>query len=278
MNNDKLSPLQLKLLEMMKWFHEFCEKNNIRYYVLGGTMLGAARHKGFIPWDDDIDIGLPRKEYEKLARLMQSTDCLPYVLETPDSTAKDYCYPYSKLYHTETTLVEKRRKNVVRGIFIDIFPLDGLGDNENECKKNYKPINRKYNFLLSVVGGISSEREWYKNLAVIAARMIPLFLLDYKKIIKQLNELCATKEFDACEWVCNDLGAWRIKEAMPRSFFGKPVLYQFEDIMVYGPEKYEDYLSHLYDTWETLPSMEKRVSHHDFIKLDLTSSYFSVKH
>ena len=271
----KLSPLQSRLIIMMEWFHRFCIENQLTYYVLGGTMLGAARHEGFIPWDDDIDVGLPRRDYEKLAELMNAHSCLPYLLETPYSKAPDYCYPYSKIYDTRTTLIENRRKKVVRGVFIDVFPLDGLGNNKEECKANYNPINKKYNLLLSLVGGIRKGRSLYKNIAVIMARLIPSFIISDKKVMIDLDNICASHEYEKCTWICNDLGAWRLKEAMPKNIFGQPTLYPFEDISVYGPEDADAYLTHLYGDWRQLPPVEKRITHHDFVELDLEKPYYS---
>ena len=124
-----MTELQNRLLIMLKWFHEFCVEHNLRYFALGGTLLGAIRHKGFIPWDDDIDVGMPRADYNKLMELSDQIQS-PYVLETPQSPAKDFIYAYCKLFNTDTTLIEKRKKNMKRVIYIDIFPLDGLGNDE----------------------------------------------------------------------------------------------------------------------------------------------------
>ena len=278
MSNNALTPLQRTLLEMMKWFHSFCIENHLRYFVLGGTMLGAARHKGFIPWDDDIDVGLPRKDYMKLNELMSKHDCCPFVIETPYSKSLDYTFPYSKIYDTRTTLIENRRKKVIRGVFIDVFPLDGLGNNEEECKSNYEQINRKYNLLLSLVGAVRKGRAWYKNIAVIIARFIPHFMIDYKKIMLELDKLCASIDYDSSLWICNDLGAWRLKEAMPKSIMGEPVVYKFEDTEVLGAADYDGYLTHLYGDWRILPPKEKQITHHDFLYLDLTCSYLNSSH
>lgn len=275
MNKTTLSPLQETLLNMMKWFHSFCVKNHIRYYVLGGTMLGAARHKGFIPWDDDIDVGIPRKDYDKLAELMSEQDCGPYLIETPYSDSLEYCFPYTKIYDTRTTLIENRRMKVVRGAFIDVFPLDGLGNSAEECKANYEQINKKYDLHLSLVGGVRKGRKWYKNLAVIIARCIPSFIINDKKIMADLDRLCASFDYDSMSWICNDLGAWRIKEAMPKSVMGEPTLYQFEDTKVFGASDYNAYLTYLYGDWKQLPPQEKQVTHHDFVYLDLNKSYFN---
>lgn len=273
MAEKNLSPLQVRLLEMMKWFHQFCVEHDLRYFCLGGTMLGAQRHHGFIPWDDDIDVGLPRRDYEKLMELMKDDNYDPFVLETPYSRNADYCYPYSKLYDTRTTLIENRRKDVVRGIFIDVFPLDGIGETEQESIHNYKRINKKYNMLLTTVCGIRRERSWYKNLAVLAVRCIPSYFLSYKRLMMELDRLCALVDYDSSTWVCNCLGAWRFREAMERKYYGNPLLYQFEDIQVYGVEKYNDYLTRLYGDWRQLPPVEKQKTHHDFIYLNLNKPY-----
>ena len=87
-----MNGLQVKMLEMMSWYHELCEKNNLRYYVVGGTALGAIRHKGFIPWDDDIDVGMPRSDYEKFKELVATADIgTRYRVEFP-SEKKDFVY------------------------------------------------------------------------------------------------------------------------------------------------------------------------------------------
>ena len=135
-----LNPLQQKLLGMLTWLIKYIDDNNIRYYIIGGTMLGAVRHEGFIPWDDDIDIAVPRNDYERLIDLLKSP-VDHYVIESPKGEAEDYVYSYAKLYDLNTSMTELARKNVKRGVYIDIFPLDGIGNslgqyascNENVC-------------------------------------------------------------------------------------------------------------------------------------------------
>ena len=81
-----MTDMQTKLIEMLEWLHSFCVENNIKYYAIGGTLLGAVRHNGFIPWDDDIDIGMPRNEYNRFIKCMENTCQSKYVLETPFTT------------------------------------------------------------------------------------------------------------------------------------------------------------------------------------------------
>ena len=273
MGNTALSEMQLRLLEMFRWFHGFCEENGLRYYMLGGTMLGAVRHGGFIPWDDDIDVGMPRSDYEKLKKLFPDDGAGIYELETPESPAKEYCYPICKIYDTRTTLIENKRYPVKRGLFIDVFPLDGLCDSERQCAEAYAPIKRKYNLLLTKVCGIRKGRSFYKNAAVCLIRMLPDFMLNEKKLIKEIDDMCSRRDFDECAWGGNFLGAWGIKEIMPRSIMGTPVLYRFEDMQAYGAEDYDGYLTHLYNDWRKLPPAEKQVTHHDFAELDLARPY-----
>lgn len=268
MENEK--KLKTMLTDMMLWFHNFCVENNLRYYAIGGTMLGAARHEGFIPWDDDIDVGMPRSDYNKLAELLNCKTDGRYVLETPETTANDYYYPFTKLYDTKTTLVENTKYKIKRGIYLDIFPFDGFGQTEEDCVKNYKKINKLNKLLLLKVAGIRKGRKLYKNLGVILFRVIPI---NPKKILKNLVVQCAKYDYDSCKYVGNSVGAWGLKEIMPAVIIGSPKLYKFENIEIYGVEDADAYLTHVYGNWRELPPVEKRVTHHDYIKCDLDKSY-----
>ena len=262
------------LLNMMAWFHEQCTSNKLRYYVLGGTMLGAVRHKGFIPWDDDIDVGLPRRDYERLKKLPCFNNINNrYILETPESKARDYNYCFSKLYDTKTTLIENTRYHIKRGIYIDIFPLDGMGNTEEESHATFKIIDKKFKVILTRTTGLRKGRSLLKNMAVIGGRLIPSIIFNVKKAIIDINNSCSKKDFDHYDYGGNPFGAWREKEIMNRTIMGNPTLYQFENIEVFGAQDADGYLTHLYGDWKELPPIEKRVSHHDFIKLDLNRSY-----
>lgn len=263
--------LKTMLTEMMECFHDFCVENDLCYYVAGGTMLGAMRHQGFIPWDDDIDVIMPRKDYNRLAVLLKNKKINDrYILETPETEAKDYYYPFSKIYDTKTTLIENTKYKPKRGIYLDIFPLDGFGQTAEESRKNYKKIEITFNLLLSKVGGVRKGRKFYKNLAVCLFRIIPL---NPKKILNKLVEQCSLYDFNECAYGGNPVGAWRFKEIMPTNIMGKPKLYKFENIYVFGAENADAYLTHLYGDWRQLPPEEKRISHHDYIKCDLNKSY-----
>ena len=272
---DEKFDVELKqvLLDMMKWFHKLCEENNIRYYALGGTMLGAARHRGFIPWDDDIDVGIPRSDYERLMVIFKENPNLRYVIETPLSDAKDFFYTHAKIYDTKTTLIERAKTNIKRGIFIDVFPLDGLGDNIIESKKRFSIINWCSILLISRITAVRKGRKLLKNLAVLTLQLIPSFILDNKKLQRKIDKLCRKYDFDKCIYGGNLLGHWGFKEVMETRIMGTPTLYDFEDMQIYGAENYKEYLEHLYGEWEKLPPENKQVSIHDFIICDLKKSY-----
>ena len=264
-----LNPLQQKLLEMFSWLTKYLHENNLRYYMIGGTMLGAARHQGIIPWDDDIDIGMPRSDYEKLLGLLEKP-VDHYVVESPRTTGRDYPYGIAKLYDINTSMTELARKNVKKGVYIDIFPLDGIGNTLEEAQENYKRIDRANVLLAMKISTYRKERKWWKNFAVFTGGFLPV---SAKRLSLKLDRLCAALDFDACAYVGNLQSTYRSREILPKELFGSPTFYQFEGIMAYGPEKYDEYLTALYKDWRKLPPEDKRHSAHDFIDLDLQRSY-----
>lgn len=266
---EKTQELKNLLVDMLSWFHDFCVKNNLRYYIVGGTMLGAARHQGFIPWDDDIDIAMPDTDYKKLSELLKDAQGR-YVLETPETAAKDYFYSFSKIYDTHTTLVENTKYNVKRGIYLDVFPLVGMGSSEEESLLNFKKTEKINNLLISKVTGIRKGRSVLKNAVVALFRFVPL---NEKKLLKKLVDSYFENSYSDSSWVGNPVGAWRFKEIMPKDIIGKPTIYKFEGIEVFGVEKYDEYLTHLYGDWRELPPEDKRVSHHDYVYCNLHRGY-----
>ena len=272
-NNEKAYKEQL--LKILQWFHSYCVENGLRYYILCGTMLGAARHKGFIPWDDDIDVGMPRKDYERFLDLADGKMFGPYTVESPRSEAKEFWYYFSKVYDTQTTLIENNRKIVKRGLYIDVFPLDGIGQSYEESLKNYKSIVWRMNFLTARSVAVREGRKWYKNLAVHVMQCIPDCIVNEKALVRKITRMSAERAFDGCAYVGNLPSAWREKELIKREIYGTPTLYQFEHLQVYGVEDFDAYLTALYGDWRELPPEDKRVSHHSILNYDLNSSYLS---
>lgn len=255
-----LSPVQQRLLQMMTWYHGFCTDHGLRYYMIGGTMLGAVRHEGFIPWDDDIDVGMPRPDYERFLELLEGKREDIYTAESYRSGALDYTYPFAKLYDTSTTLVEEKRPPVRRGLFIDIFPLDGTMDSE-EWRKGYCVFRRNKN-MLSVL--TAEEHEHYSSklkILIAVSCLIPGKTRIAKILQRRIDDFCRSVPFDDARMVGNLVGSRKEKEPLPSEVFGKPVLYPFEGQLFYGVAQADRYLSLLIGDYMTLPPESKRRGH-----------------
>lgn len=262
------------LMDMLIWFHNFCEDNELKYYMVGGTMLGAIRHQGFIPWDDDVDIGMPREDYRKLEDIMGSSVYKKkYILETPNSMAADYIYPHAKLYDITTTVIQRARIDVIRGTYIDIFPIDGIGNTYEESVKNYRPIRLRLSLLGARILQIRRGRSWYLNYMMYIIRLIPDFIIKEKELISKINQLCSKRDYSQYNYIGNLLGIYGYKEIMPKHYFGTPTLYSFEGTQLYGVELYNEYLTVLYGNWKIAPPEGKRVSKHNFTAVDLNNPY-----
>ncbi len=271
-----MNELQKKLLDMLSFFHNFCEENDLIYYAAGGTALGAIRHKGFIPWDDDVDIIMPRKDYERLKQLSKNRfdATKKYVIEFPLENL-DFIYSYAKIYDTTTTLIESNRYKTKRGVFIDVFPLDGVGESEEAAIEQFKKAEKKINLLSTITCGIRKGRKLYKNVAVVVGRCIPKFIISPQKAIKKINEMGQAVDYDQSKFVANLAGIWHEKEIVEKSWLGEPKLEDFEDIKIYCPQQSDLYLSKIYGNYMELPPIEKRKSHHDFLLIDLNKSYLN---
>ena len=231
--------LHSKLLEIMLQFHNFCIENSIKYYLLGGSALGAKRHKGFIPWDDDMDIGIPREDYNRLVKMDPIK--LPENLELRfyQNTEKSP-FHFIKLIEKNTTLIERQYTDYVEGLYIDIFPLDGAA---SERKREVCRRNRIWNtHMLLILHYLSDAKSNpVKRIVQLIARCIPPKLL-HDSLERQMTKY----SFNESNVVANYLGSWKEKEIMPKSVFGEPTLYKFENVQLFGPEDLDSYLKYLY--------------------------------
>lgn len=267
-----MNRVQIKLLEMLIFFHKYCERNNLQYYIVGGSMLGAVRHGGFIPWDDDIDVALPRPDYDKLLTLFKRKED-HFLLESPYSGNEDYLYSFTKLYDTNTTLIEHTRTDCKRGLYIDVFPLDGVGNTEREVDKNYSKVDRINMFLMTRTCAYEKRRGFAKNSAIFLSRLIPSFIVDNKKLSITVEKTAASFGYYNNKYVANLMGSYRRREVMEKKIFGEPTEYKFEDITVYGVEHYDEFLTHIYGDWRKLPPEDKRKTTHNYVEMDLNKSY-----
>ncbi len=262
--------LKQKELEIFRDFLKICQAHNFSYFVAGGTALGTVRHKGFIPWDDDIDVLMPREDYNKFLRIAQEE--LPEnIFVQTNETDPEYPITYAKLRDKNTTFLEKSAQHLSmnHGVFIDIFPLDGC------YEKGLKYVAFK---VKDTIWGwqISSAFHSPKPLNWKGKIFRSLFLIcfrDYKKGCKNRIKYCKSFEYDDCNIVRNYSGAWGDKEMMPKAVFGNGCKGMFEGIEVVLPEKYDEYLTRLYGDYMQLPPEEKRVTHHYTDIIDIEHPY-----
>lgn len=267
-----MNMIQNKLFSMLIWFQEICKKENLIYYALGGTALGDIRHNGFIPWDDDIDLGMPRDSYNKLKTVFKDYNSEHYCIEFPGSNS-DFIYPFCKIYDKTTTLIENARGHAKRGVFIDVFPLDGIGDTVEESIKKYKSFNKRIDLLNTMICEPRKGRSWYKNIAIRVSHCIPKFLLSTDRLIEDINNAAEQVRYFEKNYIVNWFGQWKTREICKKSWFGTPVLHEFESGMICVPQYTHEYLKNVYGDYMKLPPKEKQVTHHDYVYINLNEPY-----
>lgn len=247
---DSIEELHRLVLDIGKEFHRICYDNNIPYYMLGGTMLGAIRHKGFVPWDDDMDFGIPRESFAKAIGLLKQNLKSNYKVTTVEDGVGIFG-EIVKIEDVRTVIQEKTRRETDKtcGVFIDVFPLDYTNNNYGRFSHNV--------FI----------QRWIKAERYVEGGKITCPYAFFSIIIsKVLGKYFWVKNIKNIVWkngshIANYCGSWGQHETVPIEVMGTPVLYRFEDTHFYGVAEPHEYLSCLYGDYMTLPPEDKRHIH-----------------
>ncbi len=267
----ELTELHNVELNILKEFIKVCQKLNLRYYLVGGTAIGCVRHQGFIPWDDDIDVAMPRKDYEIF--LAKAQKLLPkYLFVQTIKTEKNYYNLFAKIRNSNTTFIEENdtNLNINKGIFIDVFPLDGMGNTEKQAIKNLHKF-----FKLKEIYNFKNQKLKTKGIRN-KIRYFYYFLLSLQYIncnmLEIANKFSQKLDFDSCKYVGSFCGAYGNREIQKLAYFGKGKLAKFEDIEANIPIDSDAYLHNMYGNYMELPPKDKRVAPHCYY-LNTRKSY-----
>lgn len=257
---------QLAAFEILKEVAKICDKEGFTYYLAYGTLIGAIRHHGFIPWDDDIDIWMPRPDYERFLNYFEiNKDELQPLAAFNQKTCKDYPYMITRISDTRYWLDVTNEKNYGIGTFIDIYVLDGIGSDYNEAKRIALAAKRYSSFLFQ------STREKFQIGITkgIKKRLLKFPVYCYAKLrgklyfINKLQGLVDRNRYEdskyvgVISWCVNDM-----REVMDKSWYSETVRWKFEDCEFAIPGGYDKILKQIYRDYMQLPPEKDRLPHH----------------
>lgn len=273
--------LKEALISTLKGFVVFCEQYNLTYYAAYGTALGAVRHHGLIPWDDDIDVYMPREDYNKLLSLRATLDNSEY--EIVDIENKGYYLYFAKWCQRNSTIIEKTGEPAL-GIYVDIFPLDYFDD--EYCKPLIR-YNEFYRYLWIIYGHGARQYSFAEVCSLINLlcfgnfRRAVTILLDISifkvlrlpslYVIKKMMKYLEKAPQSSYYWLYSIISSECYP--MPIDWFNQGTKMSFEDIEILMPSNYHEYLTRAYGDYMTPPPIDKRDSHHARYFIDFTHRY-----
>ena len=270
---DSLRELQMTELSILKELLPIFKKNKITYFALGGTMLGAVRHCGFVPWDDDIDIGVPREDYDQLLDLEDQLP--PHLHFTSRQKDPDYVYYFMRVVDERIKVRSTRsEEEETLPAWVDIFPLDGLPNTKLRRKLHEEKILfSRMIFQLSrfdnIVNTKRGNRPAIEKAAIWCIKTFHLQSLVSKNFaFRMIDRSLKQFPYRTSNYNVNAMGAYRMKEAFDKKVFGEGAFYPFEDIQIRGPQDFEAYLTQLYGDWRT-PADQ---AHHSIVEIIRTDS------
>lgn len=263
------------ILDILKAFMKICKDNGLTYYCCAGTAIGAVRHHGIIPWDDDIDVIMPRPDYDRLLEIAKTADFGKYEIITPYD---DETYPlyFSKLSNRNTTLIEDRQIPCVIGLYVDIFPLDATDDDVAKAKR----LKDRYTKIINRLNAVSTHNTFGEYLSLLkkkeewgrfAIKALAFFCRSAlrRHLIRQMDRLSHLYDYDKAKNVQVYTGSYGHREVFPKSWLGKGKEFPFEDTTVLLPECYDEYLRHFFNDYMQFPPVEHRIEKHNRAYLNI---------
>ena len=265
-----MNQLQQTELKMLVEFIHICEELKLEYFLVCGSALGAVKYSGFIHWDDDIDVGMPRRDYERF--LNEAPGLLPkHIFLQNYRTDPTFPQVFSKLRNSDTTFIEKSSYalSINHGVYIDIFPLDGYPGSRAAALhiENMKKIYR-----LKAASAFTLECSRKAKIFFEAERVLGIHKRTQRTMKKYDLLISKYDPYDSAIW-CNH-GNWQGKlEYAPKEQYGDGTWATFEGLKVRIPEKYDEYLTQKYGDWRAELPVEQQVGHHYVEVIDLNRPY-----
>lgn len=255
MDNEQLKKIQKHLLTTLIEFDNYCKKHNIKYSLCGGTLIGAIRHKGFIPWDDDTDVMMTRSEYNKLTDAWYKDPLSNYTLLTDRTTNTFYAGESGKWFRNDTRTFNSKN-GFESGINMDIFIADAMPNNEKVAKEHFRQLHiqgKKYHI-------IRKRNSWF--LMPILKNLFSA--LNHEKKYIELKKLYTLYDEKDCKTLALALGSSSDykKECIPKHYFNSFTNITFESHQFPAISEYDAYLRHYYGDYMQLPPQNERISYH----------------
>lgn len=271
---EQLKAIQRIELDILIRFDEICKKHDIRYQIFSGTLLGAVRHKGFIPWDDDIDVCMLRADYDRFLDVCTEEELGDaYFLQT-NKTDKTTVIQFAKLRKNNTVFEPDNEVGSLshKGIYIDIFPLDNVKPGTKEGEKQYKDFHDVYSIVTSTVKSrvVTAKTPWKKALRYCfygLTRVVPKSYFDNK--LQTILRRYDSEETEYVNHLTNGTGGNRPKRfLMKRSTYNDMIELEFEGHMFPAPRDYDSVLTRSYGDYMKLPPLEEQKPHHGIVRLE----------
>lgn len=259
-----IKDIQAISLDIIKDIHAFCVANNIRYTLGGGSLIGCIRHNGFIPWDDDIDINMPRPDYERFCKLYH--DDGKYRLFSYEQD--DIYIGFGRVCDMDRTIVDTMGPwcKEKTGVWIDVFPIDGAGN-------TYEEACRRILYIKSIADKVIEQRRTLvpfrkqKTLKQIVGWIVRSIRYYHQNNLRKQMKLVREMDFEDSEYIANQCFLqYGTKHIHEKKYYTSYILHKFEDTELYVISDYDSFLKEQYGDYMKMPPEEKRVAKHDFIK------------